>query len=107
MRSNLTPSGCGADFQARFWPLMNLPAWRGARISAELDLLVMAAAKRYGFEFKYADAPGRSRAMHTAIQDLGLEHLWVIYPGHQEYPLDDKISVAPIASVPHLADTLC
>jgi hypothetical protein len=34
--------------------------------------------------------------MHTAIQDLKLEHLWVVYPGHQEYPLDEKISVVPL-----------
>ncbi|KPK34353.1 MAG: hypothetical protein AMK70_07610 [Nitrospira bacterium SG8_35_1] len=73
---------------------------------AELDLLVMVAAKRYGFEFKYADAPGRSRSMHTAIQDLRLEHLWVIYPGHQEYPLDDKISVIPIDSLSRIVNGL-
>ena len=73
---------------------------------AELDLLLMVAAKRYGFEFKYADAPGTSRSMHTAIEDLGLEHLWVIYPGHQEYPLDDKISVVPMASLPRIVNSL-
>jgi len=73
---------------------------------AELDLLVMVAAKRYGFEFKYADAPGRNRSMHTAVQDLSLEHLWVIYPGHQEYPLDDKTSVIPIDSLSRITDVL-
>ena len=69
---------------------------------AELDLLVRIAGKHYGFEFKYADAPGASRSMHVAIQDLRLEHLWVVYPGHQEYSLDDKISVISIDSVPIL-----
>ena len=73
---------------------------------AELDLLVRVGGKHYGFEFKYADAPGANRSMHAAIQDLSLVHLWVIYPGHQEYLLDDKISVIPIASVPHLVETL-
>jgi uncharacterized protein len=73
---------------------------------AELDLLVQVAGKRYGFEFKYADAPRGSRSMHVAIQDLSLTRLWIIYPGHQEYPIDDKISVLPIASVPRLANTL-
>jgi predicted AAA+ superfamily ATPase len=73
---------------------------------AELDLFARIAGKHYGFEFKYADAPGGSRSMYVAIQDLSLAHLWVIYPGHQEYLLDDKISVIPIASVPHLANTL-
>lgn len=73
---------------------------------AELDLLVRVSGKNYGFEFKYADAPGGSRSMRVAIQDLRLEHLWVIYPGHQEYPLDDKISVIPIDSVTTLSNIL-
>jgi predicted AAA+ superfamily ATPase len=73
---------------------------------AELDLLVSLAGKRYGFEFKYADAPGPSRSMHVAIQDLRLEHLWVIYPGHEEYALSDTISVIPIDRFPGLRDVL-
>lgn len=66
----------------------------------------MAKGKRYGFDFKYADAPGRSRSMLIAIQDLGLEYLWVVYPGHQEYALGDKISLIPYDSIPRLPDTL-
>ena len=69
---------------------------------AELDLLVIMRGKHFGFEFKYADAPGTSRSMHSAIQDLSLEHLWVIYPGHDEYALDDKITVVPINSLEHI-----
>jgi uncharacterized protein len=37
---------------------------------------------------------------------LSLEHLWVIYPGHQEYSLDKSISVFPAESIPRLAATL-
>jgi hypothetical protein len=44
--------------------------------------------------------------MHIAVQDLSLEHLWVIYPGHQEYSLDEKITVFPADSIPRLAATL-
>ncbi|MGD8837162.1 MAG: DUF4143 domain-containing protein, partial [Desulfobacteraceae bacterium] len=66
---------------------------------AELDLIVTRAGKRYGFEFKYADAPGRKRSMHIAIQDLGLTHLWVVYPGDQTYALDDKITVLPLKAI--------
>ena len=69
---------------------------------AELDLMVTVGGKRYGFEFKYADAPGRSRSLLTALQDLGLDHLWVVYPGSQEYPLDDRISVIPLHFVQSL-----
>ena len=73
---------------------------------AELDLLIRAAGKNYGFELKYADAPGASRSMHVAIEDLSLEHLWVVYPGTQEYALADRISVVPLDSIPRLAHTL-
>lgn len=69
---------------------------------AELDLMVLAGGKRYGFEFKYADAPGRSRSMHVSLEDLGLEHLWVVYPGDEQYKLDEKITVLPLEAVRHL-----
>ena len=66
---------------------------------AELDLLVMSKGKRYGFEFRYADAPGTTRSMRTAINDLALEHLWVVYPGKEEYDLDETISVIPVSGI--------
>ena len=72
---------------------------------AELDLMVTIAGKRHGFEFKYTDAPGRKRSMHIAIEDLGLEHLWVIYPGDQKYALDSKITVIPLEEILQLAQT--
>jgi predicted AAA+ superfamily ATPase len=71
---------------------------------AELDLLVMIGGKRHGVEFKYSDAPGRTRSMSVAIQDLNLEHLWVLYPGNQDYPLEEKISVTPVSSLPILIE---
>lgn len=66
---------------------------------AELDLMLMAGGRRYGFEFKYADAPKRTRSMHSAIQDLGLERIWVVYPGDQAYALDDRIAALPLADL--------
>ena len=73
---------------------------------AELDLFLTLSGKRYGFEFKYADAPGRTRSMLVAREELGLERLWVVYPGAKEYALDEVISVIPLASIPQLADQL-
>jgi predicted AAA+ superfamily ATPase len=66
---------------------------------AELDCMITIRGKRYGFEFKYADAPGRTRSMQTAIDDLGLEHIGVIYPGKQIYRLDPKITILPLAEL--------
>jgi hypothetical protein len=71
---------------------------------AELDLMVTITGKRYGFECQYTDAPRRTRSMHSAIEYLGLEHLWVIYPGDQKYALDDKITVIPLEEISQLAE---
>ena len=70
---------------------------------AELDLLVTRGGRRYGFECKAGDAPGTTRSMRVALDDLGLEHLWIVYPGDEAYSLDDRISVLPAAGIPALA----
>lgn len=66
---------------------------------AELDLLVMTQGKRLGFELRYSDAPSLTRSMRVALQDLGLDQLWVVYPGREPYPLDEKVSVVPLHQV--------
>jgi hypothetical protein len=34
--------------------------------------------------------------MHIALQDLGLERLWVIYPGLERYPLEERVTALPL-----------
>ncbi len=58
---------------------------------AELDLLVHAKGKRWGFEVKYQDGPRVTKSMRIVMQDLKLDHLWVVYPGRTGYPLDEHI----------------
>ena len=48
---------------------------------AELDLVITRGGNQYGFECKLGDAPGTTRSMRVALDDLALEHLWVVYPG--------------------------
>lgn len=69
---------------------------------AELDLMLLRKGKRWGFEFKCSDGPRITRSMHTAINDLGLEHLWVVYPGEREYELTEKITALPLHHVSDL-----
>ena len=78
----------------------------GTHGGAELDLLVTRGGRRYGFECKLADAPGTTRSMRVALHDLELAHLFVVYPGDEAYPLDDRISVLPVADIPALAESL-
>ena len=59
--------------------------------------------RRWGFEFKCTDAPRTTRSMHVAIEDLGLGHLWVIYPGDLEYPLTDTITALPLKNIHDIA----
>lgn len=74
----------------------------GTHSGAELDLMFVRGGKRYGIEFKYTDAPSRSRSMRVALEDLGLEQLWVVFPGGPEYALDKRITAIPIKSLPEL-----
>lgn len=79
--------------EAYFW---------GTHGGAELDLMFFYQGKRYGIEVKFSEAPEVSRSIHTAIKDLGLEHLWIIYPGSQAYPVQERISVLPLQQITQL-----
>ncbi len=70
---------------------------------AELDLLLLRRGLRWGFEFKCTDAPRTTKSMHGVSKDLGLAHLWVIYPGDREYPLADAITALPLKNIHDLA----
>ncbi len=66
---------------------------------AELDLLLFLGGRRYGVEIKFADAPGTTKSMRIAIEDLKLHHLFVVYPGSERYDLDRNITVIPLPAV--------
>lgn len=57
------------------------------------------SGRKWGAEFKFADAPKATKSMHQAIEDLALNHLWVIYPGDRVYSLTEKITVLPLAQL--------
>ena len=66
---------------------------------AELDLMLLRGGKRWGFEFKCSDAPRTTKSMHIVKDDLGLEHLWVVYPGDLQYPLGDAFTACPLKRI--------
>jgi uncharacterized protein len=66
---------------------------------AELDLFWQWGGKNWGVEFKYEDAPRLTRSMRTAIEDLQLAGLWVIYPGKSSYALAKNIQVLPLSEL--------
>jgi predicted AAA+ superfamily ATPase len=68
----------------------------------EIDLLYFHRGRRYGIEIKFNEAPKVTRSMRIAQEELGLDHLWIIYPGEHRYPVDKKISVWPLQDVGEL-----
>ncbi len=71
----------------------------GTQRGAELDLLLLRRSLRWGFEFKCTDAPKTTKSMHIALEDLKLEHLWVVYPGTLRYPMTEKITALPLREI--------
>lgn len=63
---------------------------------AELDLLMLKGTQRIGVEFKRTDAPRFTPSMRIAQNDLGLDSLYVVYPGSQRYKLADRVEVVPL-----------
>ncbi len=58
---------------------------------AELDLLVLRGGRRLGFEFKLTSSPKTTRSMHSALRDLALDRLHVVFPGEERFPLHERI----------------
>ena len=73
----------------------------GTHAGAELDLLLMLHGRRVGIEIKRADAPKLTASMRSALDDLHLDELIVIYPGEREYALADNVKVVPLVAYLH------
>ncbi len=66
---------------------------------AELDLLLFKDGRRFGVEIKRMDAPRMTQSIRTALEDLNLEHLTVIYPGERRYRLSEQVEAMPMAEL--------
>ncbi len=64
---------------------------------AEVDLIYHKGGKRYGVEFKFSDAPVQTKSMKSAMADLDLTNLTIIYPGQDSYPVGPDITVLPLS----------
>lgn len=66
---------------------------------AEVDLLLRRGDRLFGVECKRADAPKLTKSIRTALDDLRLERVAVVYPGSRRYPLSDRVEVVPLAEL--------
>jgi predicted AAA+ superfamily ATPase len=70
--------------------------WR-TQAGAELDLLLFLKGRRIGIEIKRADAPKMTPSMASALENLELYRLLVVYPGSVRYTLRPKVEVMSLA----------
>ena len=70
--------------------------WR-TQAGAELDLLLILKGRRIGVEIKRADAPKMTPSMSSALEDLELHRLLVVYPGSVRYALRANVEVMSIS----------
>lgn len=66
--------------------------WR-TQAGSELDLLITQHDKKIGFEFKYSLRPSMSKSLYSALDDLNLNHINVIIPGDDQYPINEQVTV--------------
>lgn len=66
---------------------------------AELDLLVFEGGRRIGYEIKHTDAPRMTRSLRNAQKDLQIDDLYVVYPGSEQFPLENRIHAAGLQTL--------
>lgn len=66
---------------------------------AEIDLVIEKQGVRIGIECKASTAPNPEKGLFSAMNDLALEHVFVVAPVDTAYPLKQKVSVAPLHEV--------
>jgi uncharacterized protein len=74
----------------------------GTQDGAELDLLIIKNGKRFGFEFKYSDAPKITKSMKISLENLKLDHLFVVYPHNKKFAMYKKITAIGLDNLTQL-----
>ena len=78
---------------------LNAEYFWGTHAGAKLDLVFQSGGNRYGIEIKFNEAPALTPSMRIASSELSLEHLWIIYPGNETYPVMKNITALPLKNL--------
>jgi uncharacterized protein len=66
---------------------------------AEIDLVLLKNGRMLGVECKRMDAPRLTPSMRTALEDVKLEQIAVVYPGTKRYSLGERVAAVPLETV--------
>jgi hypothetical protein len=76
-----------------------LPYFYRTSHGAELDLVLVKNGKPFvGIEVKHSKAPVASDGFYNSIADLNTAHNFIIYTGHDVYPIKQKVIVCGLSS---------
>jgi len=65
----------------------------------ELDMVFRRRGRLCGVELKFQDAPRMTPSMQSALAELKLTQLWVVYPGKESYDLARNVRVIPLTEL--------
>lgn len=66
---------------------------------AEIDLILRRGERMFGVECKRSDAPSVTPSIRTALDDIGLERVAVVYPGSKRVTLGPLVEAVPLAEL--------
>lgn len=75
------------------------PTFWSTHSGAEVDLRLTVMGHTVGVEVKRTAAPRTTKSMHSAIESLELDHLFVVHAGPHRFPLTERITAVPVAEV--------
>lgn len=65
---------------------------------AEIDLILRRGSLMFGIECKRTDSPKITPSIRNALEDLKLERVFIVYPGHKRFSLMDRVEAVPFHS---------
>ena len=63
---------------------------------AEIDLVLRKSGQMIGVECKRSDAPRMTPSIRTALLDLNLDRVIVVYPGNKRFSLSEQVEAVPL-----------
>ena len=66
---------------------------------AEIDLILRRGDTMYGIECKRTDTPRVTPSIRIALDDLNLKHVFIIYPGIQQFSLANQVEAIPLQAI--------
>lgn len=63
---------------------------------AEIDLLLRKNGRTLGVECKRTDAPKMTPSIRTALTDLKLEKVVIVYPGDKQFAVTEQVEAMPL-----------